>query len=108
TPIRRTTLSTQTISPTAPEQVKASAGPSFPTSKRPGFQILQPEITHTGALVQQLPVGLPKSTQSLCPECIKVISALIFEEDGKVIMEKTCPEHGYFRDIISSDVHLYL
>ena len=101
-------MSTQTIAPPAHKPVQSSAGPSFPASKRLDFKIIQPEITHSGALVQELPTGLPKSTQSLCPECVKVIPALIFEEDGKAVMEKTCPEHGYFRDIISSDIQLYL
>jgi len=52
--------------------------------------------------------GLPKKTQSLCPECKKVIDARIFEEDGKAIMEKTCDEHGYFRDVVWSDAKMYL
>jgi len=52
--------------------------------------------------------GLPKQTQSLCPECKKVISARIYEENGKVMMEKECPEHGKVTDIYWSDVELYL
>jgi 7,8-dihydro-6-hydroxymethylpterin dimethyltransferase len=55
-----------------------------------------------------LPRGLPKKTDSLCPECKKIISATILEKDGKVVMEKTCPEHGNFYDIIWSDVEMYL
>ena len=101
-------MSTQTFSPEPPARAQSAAAPEFPAAKRPDFKIMQPEITRTGALIHELPKGLPKSTQSLCPECVKVISALIFEEKGKVIMEKTCSEHGYFRDIISSDVQLYL
>src|ERR1041384_2667180 len=100
-------LSTQTFSPAPPVRTPSVDGPEFAATKRPDFQILQPEITRTGALIQELPAGLPKSTQSLCPECVKVIPALIFEENAKVIMEKTCPEHGYFRDILSTDVALY-
>ena len=101
-------MSTQTFPPAAPLRAESPAGPTFPANKRPDFRILQPEITRTGALIQELPQGLPKTTQSLCPECVEVIPALIFEENGKAVMEKTCPQHGYFRDIISSDVHLYL
>ncbi|MCG7845362.1 MAG: radical SAM protein, partial [Methanomassiliicoccales archaeon] len=55
-----------------------------------------------------MPRGLPKKTESLCPECKKIISADIVERDGKVWMEKTCPEHGHFSDIVWSDVELYL
>ena len=40
-----------------------------------------------------------KSTKSLCPECLLVIDASIFEEDGKVMIEKTCSKHGAFKDI---------
>ncbi len=55
----------------------------------------------------KLQKGLPKETQSLCPECGCIIDATIVERDGKVMMEKTCPEHGYFEDIYFSDVALY-
>ncbi len=72
------------------------------------FQVLQPETTYTGTPIQPLKTGLPKTTQSLCPECSELIDATIFEEGGKVVMEKRCPEHGEFRDIVSSDVRLYL
>ena len=94
-------VSTQTFSPevTIPTPV---------LQKRPGLRILQPEVTYTGAPIKPLQRGLPKTTESLCPECTKVITAEIIEDNGKVVMQKTCPEHGSFRDIIFSDVDLYL
>ncbi|AEF95840.1 Radical SAM domain protein [Methanotorris igneus Kol 5] len=46
-------------------------------------------------------------TISLCPICLKQISAEIKEEDGKVIIEKKCPEHGHFKDIYWGDAELY-
>ncbi len=52
--------------------------------------------------------GLPKDTKSLCPECKKVVPATIYESDGKVLMDKICPEHGKVTDIYCSDVELYL
>jgi uncharacterized radical SAM superfamily Fe-S cluster-containing enzyme len=52
--------------------------------------------------------GLPKETQSLCPECKKIISATIYEKDGKVMMKKTCEKHGDFEDVYWSDVNMYL
>ncbi len=52
--------------------------------------------------------GLPKTTQSLCPECRKVIPATIFEQDGKVMMEKECPDHGREVDVYWSDKDMYL
>jgi uncharacterized radical SAM superfamily Fe-S cluster-containing enzyme len=72
------------------------------------FEVLQPATTYTGTPIQPLKKGLPKTTQSLCPECTRLIDATIFEEDGKVVMEKRCPEHGEFRDIVYSDAKLYL
>jgi hypothetical protein len=74
----------------------------------PQFQILQPETTYTGAPIEPLRKGLPKTTQSLCPECTQLIEARIFEDAGKVVMEKHCPDHGDFRDIVYSDAKLYL
>ncbi len=80
---------------------------TFSPVKRPTFKILQPEFTLTGASIQRLVKGLPKDTQSLCPECRKVLPAREFELNGKVWMAKTCEEHGEFRDVVFSDVKLY-
>ncbi|MCZ7356330.1 MAG: radical SAM protein [Candidatus Methanoperedens sp.] len=44
-----------------------------------------------------------KTTKSLCPECLSVIDATIFEEHGKMMLEKTCSKHGSFKDIYWSD-----
>jgi uncharacterized radical SAM superfamily Fe-S cluster-containing enzyme len=55
-----------------------------------------------------LQTGLPKTTESLCPECRKIIPAQIYESEGKVLMKKTCPEHGETKDVYWSDVQLYL
>ena len=52
--------------------------------------------------------GLPKETMSLCPECKKLISATIYEKNGKVMMKKTCEKHGEFEDTYWSDVDMYL
>ena len=81
---------------------------AFAPTKVKGFQVLQPETTYTGSPIEPLHRGLPKITQSLCPECVRVIDAHVFEENGKVMMEKTCPQHGYFKDVYYGDVRLYL
>ena len=52
--------------------------------------------------------GLPKETKSICPECGKIIKAKIFEENGRVMIEKKCPQHGSFKDVYWSDAELYL
>ncbi len=72
------------------------------------FQVLQPKTTYTGSPIQNLAKGLPKTTRSLCPDCSQLIDARIFEDGGKVVMEKHCANHGDFRDIIYSDARLYL
>jgi len=56
---------------------------------------------------QNVPIGLPKEVESLCPECGRLIPAKILEKDGKVIMEKTCPNHGFVQDLVYSNAELY-
>ena len=84
-------MSTQTVAPAKSKKLK----------------IIQPKTTYTGMSITPIAKGLPKTTQSLCPECMNLVEALIYEEDGRVLMEKNCPEHGLFHDLISSDVFLY-
>ncbi len=70
-------------------------------------------------------LGFPRQTDSLCPKCaIEVredvisgkisleelvkshyaeIKADILEEDGKIIVRKTCEKHGTFEDLLSLD-----
>ncbi len=50
---------------------------------------------------------LPKTVQSICPECNASISAVILEKNNKIWMEKECEEHGKFKDLIYSDAKLY-
>ncbi|MPY88370.1 MAG: radical SAM protein [Luteitalea sp.] len=69
------------------------------------------------------PLGWPRTTDSLCPACVKEargrilsgdqpiesliheqigeIKAHILERDGQVIIEKTCPVHGTFTDVLA-------
>ncbi len=71
------------------------------------------------------PLGFPRETDSLCPACVKSvrngvisgdipldilmnshpgeIKAQIVEEDGQVLMRKTCPTHGEFVDVMATD-----
>ncbi len=70
-------------------------------------------------------LGWPRETDSLCPECVKEarerimggeqdwrtllnekvgeIKARIVERDGEVWMEKDCPIHGHFEDMMAVD-----
>jgi uncharacterized radical SAM superfamily Fe-S cluster-containing enzyme len=71
------------------------------------------------------PLGFPRETDSLCPKCVVEvrnailegredwevlvrerpgeIKARIVERDNRVYMEKTCPRHGDFRDLMATD-----
>lgn len=46
-------------------------------------------------------------TKSLCPQCLKVVDAEVYEEDGAVRIKKRCEEHGEFDDLYWSDADLY-
>lgn len=48
-----------------------------------------------------------EKTTSICPECKKNIPADIVEQDGKVYMTKSCPEHGDYKDRLCNDVDYY-
>ncbi len=55
-----------------------------------------------------VPLGLPRTEDSICPECFQVIPARLYEEGGKVLMSKSCPSHGPFEDIVSGDAAVFL
>jgi uncharacterized radical SAM superfamily Fe-S cluster-containing enzyme len=42
-------------------------------------------------------------TKSVCPSCLKVIDARIVEIDREIYMEKSCAEHGEYRELIWQD-----
>src|SRR5262245_1165825 len=68
-------------------------------------------------------LGWPRTTDSLCPTCVREararilsgdvdvaqlvashvgeIKAQILERDGTIVMEKTCPQHGTFTDVLA-------
>ena len=46
-------------------------------------------------------------TKSLCPICFKPLDAEVFDEDGKILIKKTCDEHGEFVNTYWSDDKLY-
>jgi len=48
-----------------------------------------------------------RKTASLCPKCLKTISAEIFKRNGKVWIAKKCPEHGEFEDLYFGDYDMY-
>jgi uncharacterized radical SAM superfamily Fe-S cluster-containing enzyme len=46
-------------------------------------------------------------TRSICPTCRRVIDAQILLRDGRVIMRKRCPDHGWFEALVFGDADLY-
>ncbi|MCK4398186.1 MAG: radical SAM protein [Methanophagales archaeon] len=47
-------------------------------------------------------------TKSLCPECLEVIDAEVYEsEGGEILIKKKCEKHGEFDDVYWSDASLY-
>ena len=59
-----------------------------------------------GEKVLPVRTTLPKETRSLCPECLRTVSAGLYEEKGRGMMRKRCPDHGTFTDVIFSDVEM--
>ncbi len=53
---------------------------------------------------QDTPYGM---TRSLCPECLTLIDATLVIRDGKMILRKWCPRHGWFEALVSSDAARY-
>ena len=50
---------------------------------------------------------LPYKTSSLCPECLKILPAEVFEENGRIMIRKACPEHGEFVDVYWGDSDMF-
>jgi len=61
-----------------------------------------------GPTEQKAAWELPCQTQSICPECDAILEATLYEDEGKVWMDKTCPEHGHYNELISSDAKFFL
>lgn len=53
-------------------------------------------------------LNLIRKTQSICPECNRILPAFVFERDHKVFMTKTCPEHGETEELYFGDYDLYM
>lgn len=43
------------------------------------------------------------ATQSLCPECLRLVPAKIIDRRGRVYFRKRCPDHGEREDFVCSD-----
>lgn len=48
-----------------------------------------------------------KKTKSLCPECLSVIDAEVYEDKDKIMIKKECKEHGVFNSTYWGSNELY-
>ena len=48
-----------------------------------------------------------KKTKSLCPICLKVLDAEVYNNSGNVMMRKECPEHGIFENTYWTNENIY-
>ena len=47
-------------------------------------------------------------TRSVCPECLRTIDAKVLIRDGKVFLNKWCPDHGTTEALVSTDAAYYV
>jgi uncharacterized radical SAM superfamily Fe-S cluster-containing enzyme len=71
---------------------------------RPGSAVR----TYSGTPIRPVVRVLPKTVETLCPECARTVLGRVFDWRGDVYMEKTCPEHGYVRDRVFTNTALFL
>jgi uncharacterized radical SAM superfamily Fe-S cluster-containing enzyme len=48
------------------------------------------------------------STQSICPSCKVVLDAELVARDGRVILTRSCPDHGACEAVVYGDAERYL
>lgn len=63
--------------------------------------------TYSGSTIERQARLLPRTVETLCPQCSCLILGRFYVRDAAVWIEKTCPEHGYFRDCINRNVRLF-
>ena len=52
-------------------------------------------------------ISLIRQTQSICPDCNRLLEAEIFARDGRVFIKKACPEHGAFEELYFGSYEMY-
>jgi 7,8-dihydro-6-hydroxymethylpterin dimethyltransferase len=53
-------------------------------------------------------MALLGTTASICPLCKRLLSAELREDDGRVVLSRTCPDHGPFEAVVYGDAERYL
>ena len=58
-----------------------------------------------GATAAEAVIG---HTQSICPRCRAVLDAELRVRDGRVVLSRSCPDHGSFEAVVYGDAARYL
>ncbi|MBT3199584.1 MAG: radical SAM protein [Phycisphaerales bacterium] len=66
-----------------------------------------PVNTWSGRRIHPVLRRIPRTVETLCPECGAILLGRYYVADGAVMIEKTCPEHGHVRDCVNTDVRLF-
>jgi 7,8-dihydro-6-hydroxymethylpterin dimethyltransferase len=64
-------------------------------------------IEATGSQAGSAQGALLGATKSICPRCRRVLEAELRERDGRVVISRTCPEHGAFSAVVYGDAERY-
>ncbi len=54
------------------------------------------------------PPRVVRETRGTCPVCIEMVDARVIVDEGKVFLEKNCPEHGIKRAFLSNHPDYYV
>ena len=46
-------------------------------------------------------------TETVCPSCLRRLPGRVLEEEGTILLERTCPEHGDIRVLVEPQAALY-
>lgn len=49
-----------------------------------------------------------KKTKSLCPQCLSIVDAEVYEDNDKIMIKKECKEHGNFNSTYWGDDERYM
>ena len=126
-------LPVQFVKKSAELAVSKAAGALWPLARAYDARVEGPRVQPDwapaplarGAERTKPPLGWPRETDSLCPVCVREareavlsgamnlnaliqshpgeIRARIVERNGRIVMEKECPKHGFFDDVMSID-----
>ena len=47
------------------------------------------------------------TTESICPRCRRVLAAELVVREGKVVLSRSCPDHGAFEAVVYGDAERY-